>query len=99
MFPLGVPVPGTISADAPRAREAMNADRTPSTTVVSNARKLRTMTRADLRMRQRSHKGAAAAGGTWKLLRQPPQTMSDSRGAVRRRGREWTTRVLLTAGR
>src|SRR6476661_308140 len=70
----------------------MNADATPRTTVVSNARKLRTRTRADLRMCQRSHKGAAAAGGSWKLLGQPSQTMSDSSGAVRRRGREWTTK-------
>ena len=75
--------------DARAARTLMRRRGRPSSAMPGQ---LRTRTRADLRMCQRSHNGAAAVGGTRKLLAQTSQRVSDSRGAVRRRGREWTTK-------
>jgi hypothetical protein len=77
----------------------MNADPTPRMAVVRIARTTRTKARADLRMCQRPHNGDATVGGTRKLIRQSSPRLSDSRGAARRTGREWNTRVLLTSGR
>jgi hypothetical protein len=48
-------------------------------------------------MCQRSHNGVPAVSGFQKLLTQSSLWLSDSRDAVRRRGREWNRRVLLTA--
>src|ERR1700743_1247118 len=100
MFAFGVPVPGTMSAVvAASARVDMSAAPTPRTAVPRRDSRVRTRTRADLRMCQRSHSGGAGVGGTKNFLAQTSPKPSDSHGAVRRTGREWVTRDLLTAER
>src|SRR3981189_3531339 len=99
MFALGVPVPGTISAVAARLTAAVSAIAAPRTTELSLPRTNITTIRADLRMCQRSHDGDAPDGGAQKSITQGSPRLSDLRGAIRRRGREWNRRVLLTSGR
>src|ERR1700738_2466498 len=99
MFAFGVPVPGTINAVAARLTAAVSAIPTPRTTELSIPRTNNSAIRAHLRMCQRSHKGVAPVGGTRKLIAHAWARLSDLRGAVRRRGREWNRRVLLTSGR
>src|SRR5690348_4354534 len=67
MFALGVPVPGTISAVAPTASAAMNADATPRTAEVSSARQAIAKVRTDLRMQARSHIADTLVSGTKKV--------------------------------